>query len=106
MENQHKKISGYRDLTQAEIDLMNKIKAKGAELGDLIDEVKNHIRTQRAACLEKVEAEFAIKTVVKDQDAFDQLEKAEPERFAAMAKTELQTGLMYLTRAVAQPTNF
>ena len=28
MENQHKKIKGYRELTQAEIDLMNEVKAK------------------------------------------------------------------------------
>ena len=26
MENQHKKITGYRDLSQAEIDLMNEVK--------------------------------------------------------------------------------
>lgn len=37
MDNQHKKISGYRDLTQEEIDLMNEIKSKGIELGSLID---------------------------------------------------------------------
>lgn len=29
MDNQHKIISGYRDLSQTEIDLMNKIKAFG-----------------------------------------------------------------------------
>jgi hypothetical protein len=27
MENQHRQIKGYRELDQAEIDLMNKIKA-------------------------------------------------------------------------------
>ena len=32
MENQHKKISGYCELTQAEIDLMNEVKAKGVGL--------------------------------------------------------------------------
>lgn len=32
MDNQHKHIKGYRDLSAAEIDLMNRIKAKGAEL--------------------------------------------------------------------------
>ena len=106
MENQHRKITGYRELSQYEIDLMNKIKAKGTELGGLIDEVKNHIRTQRAACLERVETGFSIDTAVKDQDEFSRLDQAEPERFAAMAKTEFQTGLMYLTRAIAQPTNF
>ena len=29
MENQHRKIKGYRELTQEEIDLMNMIKEKG-----------------------------------------------------------------------------
>lgn len=33
MENQHRKIKGYRELSQAEIDLMNEIKQKGVELG-------------------------------------------------------------------------
>lgn len=37
MENQHRKISGYRELSQEEIDMMNDIKAKGADLGKLID---------------------------------------------------------------------
>lgn len=32
MDNQHKKITGYRDLSQAEIDLMNEIKAQGEVL--------------------------------------------------------------------------
>ncbi len=37
MENQHQKITGYRDLTQGEIDAMNKVKAMGVELGKMID---------------------------------------------------------------------
>jgi hypothetical protein len=37
LENQHRKITGYRELSQEEIDLMNQIKAKGNELGNLID---------------------------------------------------------------------
>lgn len=39
MENQHQKITGYRDLTQAEIDMMNKIKALGTQVGELTTEV-------------------------------------------------------------------
>ena len=35
MENQHRKIKGYRELSQEEIDLMNHIKAKGAEMLEL-----------------------------------------------------------------------
>ena len=41
MENQHQKIKGYRDLTQEEIDLMNEVKGKGAELGALIEKLDN-----------------------------------------------------------------
>ena len=40
MDNQHRKIKGYRDLSQAEIDLMNKIKEKAAEVGELIEELE------------------------------------------------------------------
>ena len=74
MENQHRQIKGYRELSQAEIDLMNKIKTKGAELGELVAEL-------RAA------------------QGLDQ-------RWVSIGATDLQTGLMALTRGVAQPTFF
>ena len=41
MDNQHKKISGYRDLSQVEIDLMNRIKAHEAGFNGLIDEMRS-----------------------------------------------------------------
>ena len=41
MENQHKHIKGYRDLSKTEIDLMNEIKTKGEELRVLIDRIKD-----------------------------------------------------------------
>jgi hypothetical protein len=37
MENQHRQIKGYRELNEAEIALMNDIKLKGADLGKLIE---------------------------------------------------------------------
>lgn len=74
MENQHRQIKGYRELSQDEIDLMNEIKAKGVELGGLVDKLK-------AA------------------DATD-------KRWASIGATDLQTGLMALTRAVAKPETF
>ena len=40
MENQHQKIKGYRELSQEEIDLMNKIKAQGEQLSALISELQ------------------------------------------------------------------
>lgn len=36
MENQHKKINGYRDLNQQEINDMNDIKAEGERLKNVI----------------------------------------------------------------------
>jgi hypothetical protein len=40
MDNQHKKITGYRDLTQHEIDMMNEIKKKSEEVGVLCKELQ------------------------------------------------------------------
>lgn len=40
MENQHRHINGYRELSQTEIDLMNKIKLHGKVLGELVSELR------------------------------------------------------------------
>jgi len=80
MDNQHKKIKGYRDLTQDEIDLMNKIKQKGAELGELIDEM----------------SEISVQQVDNQLD----------RRWISIGQTHLQQGIMALVRAVAKPESF
>lgn len=41
MDNQHKKITGYRDLSQAEIDLMNEGKALAEQCGAFIEKLHN-----------------------------------------------------------------
>lgn len=74
MDNQHKKITGYRDLSQKEIDLMNGLKALGNQIGGMLDEM------------------------AKDA-SLDQ-------RSVAIAKTQIQTGMMFAIRSVAQPTTF
>lgn len=76
MENQHRKITGYRELSQAEIDLMNEVKAKGVELGQLVDKLKKQVGL-----------------------SVDQ-------RWVAIGATDLQTGLMALTRSIARPDFF
>lgn len=40
MENQHRQIAGYRELSQEEIDAMNRIKAKAAEVRELLDGIR------------------------------------------------------------------
>lgn len=39
MENQHKKIKGYRDLSQEEIDLMNEAKELSVKVGELVEKI-------------------------------------------------------------------
>ncbi len=41
MDNQHQHIKGYRDLTPAEIEAMNKVKVKAEEVGQLIEDLQN-----------------------------------------------------------------
>lgn len=74
MDNQHRQIKGYRELSQDEIDAMNTIKAYGKELGELIEQLRS-------------------------REGIDQ-------RWVSIGATDLQTGLMALTRAIAQPTFF
>lgn len=74
MENQHRKIKGYRELEEHEIMMMNVIKEKGKELGDLVESLKK-------------------------SDSADQ-------RWVAIGATDLQRGLMALTRSVAKPDFF
>lgn len=101
MENQHRKISGYRELSQEEIDLMNRIKAKGAELlelqAELVARLEQQDKDKRLAICIPSDSRDA------DQAEFARFQAAEPFRWAAIGKTDIQTGLMALVRAVAQP---
>lgn len=47
MENQHRHIKGYRELSPEEIALMNEIKDKGSELEALIDKLNYHESTDK-----------------------------------------------------------
>lgn len=40
MDNQHRKIVGYRELNADEIALMNEIKETGVDLGNLVSELE------------------------------------------------------------------
>lgn len=74
MDNQHKHIKGYRDLSQAEIDAMNKVKQQGESLQLMVEELNE------------------IPNIDK--------------RWLAIATTDLQKGIMFAVRAIAQPTSF
>lgn len=78
MDNQHRKIEGYRELDADEIDLINDIKEAEACAAELLAELeKRNIQTG-------------------DEGA---------RRWAALARTHLETGFMFAIKAVARPTN-
>ena len=99
MDNQHRIIKGYRDLSQVEIDLMNEIKAEGERLQALVEKVMDHLERQKTHATTYAE-HFG------NSEELDRIRVAEPERWADWARGGFQTNLMYLTRAVAQPTTF
>jgi hypothetical protein len=72
------KISGYRELSEDEVAVMNAIKETGKVVGSLVEK------------LERLESDSV------------QVDK----RWTAIGKTELQKGFMSLTRAVAKPEFF
>ena len=99
MDNQHRKISGYRELNQEEIDFMNRIKAFGPELEKLCDDLSEYHENQ----LDRAE-----KIAVQDRisDYYDALMVSSPHYWRHEGMRQLQQGLMFLTRSVAQPTFF
>lgn len=97
MDNQHKKIKGYRDLSQTEIDLMNKIKAHAEATKNLINEVKEMRVDDNAALHNMPENNINGLTI-------DDLQ--ESQRCLALAKTNLQQGFMWFVRGVALPQSF
>lgn len=114
MENQHRKIAGYRELSQEEIDLMNRIKAAGATLLQLQAELAGRLNTDAEVKLSDARRSVAGKAYngvpynewsgASDEcQEYRRFKSAEPERWAAIAKTDIQTGIMALVRAVAQP---
>lgn len=47
MDNQHKQIKGYRDLSQEEIDLMNEAKSLAVQVGDLVAKIQANPLTDK-----------------------------------------------------------
>ena len=92
MENQHRKITGYRELTPEEIELMNEIKTLGMCCGDLVAKLRKlEYKTKSKIPLEPPEA---VQIAMADQ------------RWVAIAQTQLQQGFMALTRSIAKPESF
>lgn len=89
MDNQHKKIKGYRDLSQEEIDLMNEVKAKGEELRALVAKIESVIA-------DKVEP--PAPGMAHEADS--------PLYWLRYAEGSYRCATMYAVRAIAQPTSY
>ena len=90
MDNQHRKIKGYRELSQEEIDLMNRIKEQGVQLEGLLFDTH--------------QSDYVGLAEAIPEESMEKLQEA--DRWRAIAKTRFQEGLMALTRAVAKPEFF
>lgn len=88
MKDQHKHIKGYRDLSEDEVKLVNELKEKGAEIGELLEKIIN-IRDQQC--------------IVDDLTGDDILESY---RCLDTAKDNIQTGMMWAIRSVTLPQSF
>jgi len=97
MTNSPSMTPGHRVMTLEQIALIEKVRALGIAIEGVLNEVADRHRTQRTASEEFGEAA---------DDLADHITVAQPERWLAMARTDLQCGLMKLTRAVAQPEFF
>ena len=88
MKDQHTKISGYRDLTQEEIDLMNEAKDLEAQVLEFHARVEERLTNQMRLC------PHPDRTRALAAHAF---------RWHSIARTDIETGFMALVRSIAQP---
>ena len=125
------KIAGYRQLSEAEGQLMSQMKNGIGSACQLYMQIaKDHVAKQRAEVLHMkrvadaptVDLEALTKLGVTDfsrswasvrtelhERAISEiarLDAAQPERWIALANTHFQQGLMALVRAIAQPESF
>lgn len=84
MENQHKKIKGYRDLSQEEIDLMNEGKALAEKCGEYIGRLEH----------------YASQSTPLDTDPIIDW------NWLNIGKINIQQGFMSVIRSIAKPTTF
>lgn len=82
MENQH------RELSQAEIDLMNKVKAKAEEVNDLISELE------------------MLRIAQLDSSELTNVQIKQASRALTISEEKLQSGFMWLTRSIPLPETF
>jgi len=87
LENQHRHITGYRELTDAEVALMNEAKELAERCGAFIKKL----------------GKASYPTNCGDGS---HIYTCADQRWVNIGQTHLQQGFMALTRSVAKPTTF
>lgn len=88
-------IKGYRQLTQEELDLINAIKEHEVSTAALMKRVHDHLAQRVLEVLNCADDEAERRAT--------RIDRAQPQRWAAKARTDFQVAYMALVRAVAQP---
>lgn len=92
------KITGYRQLGPTEAGLMNEAKALGAQFEDLFAKLRDYHFAQQCTTIEDTASPEYVAERARLRDA-------EPERWLAMGRTDIQTGVMKIVRSIAQPAS-
>ena len=87
MDNQHKHIKGYRDLSAKEIELMNEGKALAEKCGEYIEKLRAYIPPG-------------------DEPADHEPGGMLDQRWISIGATDLQRGFMAVIRGIARPSTF
>lgn len=82
------KVTGYRQLSEAEVALMNEGKALAEACGDYIAKLRTHSDSGRG------------------QTGDANIGPALDQRWISIGATDLQRGFMAVIRGIAQPTTF
>lgn len=90
------KITGYRQLSEAEVELMNEGKALAEACGAYIAKLRTYPPTA-ADGIPRVEADYLGK-----EGPFPSLDM----RWISIGATDLQLGFMAVIRGIAQPSTF
>jgi len=95
---QQPKITGYRQLNETEATLMNEAKALGSQFEDLFRRLRDYHQAQVATAIGHDVEE-------RNQVECDRIDRAEPSRWLAMGRTDIQVGVMKIVRSIAQPAS-
>ncbi len=104
MTNSKPRMPRYRQLSASDEALINRVLDATDVLLQLQKEVERHLRSSREDKEHAAKRIFRQHNVNTEQHELDRFLAAEPMRWAAMGKTDIQRGCMALLRALEQPS--